>query len=411
MQVTKTLKFRIYPTETQKVYFAKSMGCYRYIWNTYLAKNKELYENHQQDPETYQKSYLNYNAIASELPKLKEDKEWLKEVDSQMLQKSARNLHDTFSKFFKTKVGYPRFKCKGDDYSFPAIGYIKYIEETHSLKIPKLKEPIKLHISKRDHRKLKDSEINQVYITKSSSGKYHASISITTEQLPLPEINNIIGIDLGIRTLLTDSEGNQIENPKFLAIFENKIAYRNKQLAKKKKKSANRRKARKALAKTYEKLTNIRKNFLHKLTTQIVHENQVIICENLNVKDMIQKAAEVSKDLAKGIQNACLGEILRQLKYKSQWYGRTFHQVDRFYPSSQICSCCGYRNESLGSEESWTCSCCNTRHNRDKNAAVNIKREGLSNLGLWNIIPKQKPEEAPALAGSVIQEATHFSGW
>ena len=101
MQATKTLKFRIYPTETQKVYFAKSMGCYRYIWNTYLAKNKELYENHQQDPETYQKSYLNYNAIAAELPELKKEKEWLKEVDSQMLQKSARNLHDTFSKFFK----------------------------------------------------------------------------------------------------------------------------------------------------------------------------------------------------------------------------------------------------------------------------------------------------------------------
>ena len=410
MLIRKTLKYRIYPTKSQEQFFLNSFGCCRFLYNYYLDKNKKLYEENKDIKDS--KKYSSYVDNAKDLTSLKKILPWLEVPDSQALQVSLKTLDESFKDFFKKEGGFPKFKSKKDDRSFKSIGLLKYDEVTKELKIPKLKETIKLNHPKKDKNKLKQEYIKTVSIVKEPSGKWYACLSVEINQEHLPKVDATIGLDLGIKDLIVDSNGKAIGNPKFLKYFEKKIAYKQKQLAKKKKGSKNRAKARRALAITYEKLKNVRLDFLHKITKQIINENQVIICEDLKVADMIQNGK--TKSLRKSLQNVCFGEILRQLKYKSAWYGRTFHQVDQYYPSSKTCSECGYVLEELGLDiRSWECLECHAKHDRDKNAAINIRKRGIKDLraislGPRNVVPTQKPEEALALAKSKIQEAAAF---
>lgn len=401
MQTEKTYQYRIYPNKKQKDFFTQTMGCCRFVFNHYLSLNKKNHENNQK--------YMGYNDTAHDLVSLKQKYIWLKDVSAQTLQNSLKDLDFAFKGLFSKRTGYPEFKRKFYDKSFRVSGDFRYNPETKELFIPKLmKDPIKVHMSKKEQRRLQNKEINYITVTLSKTGKYHVCFSVTVEQELLPVADNMIGIDLGVISLITDSDGYKVSNPKHLKRFENKLKYRHRQLSKKKHKSSNRRKARKELAKTYERLVNIRKDFLHKETMKIISENQVIICEDLKVADMIENGK--SSNHRKSIQNACMGEILRQLKYKSKWYGRTFYQVDTYFASSKICYNCEEKNELLTeNEREWTCSYCGKKHDRDINAAKNIKRQGLKDLGLWNAILQQKPVEASGLPESAKQDAADFS--
>jgi putative transposase len=223
----------------------------------------------------------------------------------------------------------------------------------------------------------------------------------------LEKNNNCIGLDVGLKNFITDNSGNKVENPKTYRKFEKKLKHQQRQLSKKKRGSNKRNKARLRLAKTYEKISNIRNDFLHKLSRKIVNENQVIITETLAVKNMMK-----NHRIAKSFGDAALGEFFRQLKYKSEWYGRIFHQVDKFFPSSKTCNKCKFVLQDLPlNVREWDCPNCHSHNDRDTNAAENILEKGLydlKSLGLWNVIPNKKPEEAPTLVGSLIREAPAF---
>lgn len=239
--------------------------------------------------------------------------------------------------------------------------------------LPKLKTGIKIVL----HREL-IGKINSVSITKTSSGKYFASFQVKTDTKLLPPNTSIIGIDLGIKNLIITSDGEEIPNPQFYRSKEKKLAYQQRQLSKKQNGSKNKEEQRLVVVKLNEDIVNCRKDYLHKLTKRLINENQVIICENLNVAGMLRNHC-----LAKSISDVSWYELTRQLKYKAEWYGRTFHQIDRWFPSSKTCNNCQYLMESLPLDiRSWCCPQCKQLNDRDINASLNIRDRGLKDLEL-----------------------------
>lgn len=364
----KAYKYRIYPNDEQKVQIAKTFGCCRFVYNQTLAYRKEIYEKEKKSvSKTDCNNYCNRE--------LKKDYEWLKGVDKFALTNAIYNMDSAYQKFFREHAGYPKFKSKHDNHKSYTTnftnGNITVDFENGKVKLPKLKEVrTKLH---RDFSgQIKSATVSQV-----PSGKYYVSILVETEHEEFPHTKQNIGLDLGIKDLCITSDGKKYENPKTIEKYERKLAGLQRQLAHKEKGSNNYYKKKKQIALCHEKITNTRKDYLHKISHEIISENQVIVSENLQIKNMVK-----NHHLAKSISDVSWYEMTRQLEYKAEWNKRKYIKIDTFYASSQICSVCGCQNAGTKkmSVREWICPVCGAKHDRDVNAAKNILAEGLRQI-------------------------------
>jgi putative transposase len=355
------LKVRIYPNKKQELSLAKSFGCSRFVWNFYLNKTNTQYEETGKGM-----TYCQMAAYLTQLKKLT-DYEWLQEPTAAVLQQSLKNLESAFKNFFAKRTGFPKFKSKHSKQSirFP---------ESCSIKDGGLKLP-KLGIVKASLSKNIDGKIKSVTISKTSTDKYFAAMLFETGDLTNTKEGKISGIDLGLTSLITVFDGEtcyKVDPIKPTRKYAKRLRIRQKTLSRKAKGSNNRRKAVKVVARVHEKISNTRQDFLHKLSRKLVNDNQVIVAENLCVKGLARTK------LAKSIHDAGWSTLLNFVSYKLEREGGKFVQVDRFFPSSKLCSCCGQKNDLLNlSIREWICLDCQTTHDRDENASRNLRSEGI----------------------------------
>lgn len=361
--IYKGYRLRLYPNKVQQDYFAKYFGCARFIYNKMLADKIEHYKTTGENLIVYPADY-------------RRDFPFLQAIDSQVLGQEYLHLQRAYSNFFKNKdFGFPKFKSKKDNYKSFSSTAIKIIDNKY-LKLPKNKNfgLIKVKISQPIRGTIKTVTISQV-----PSGKYYVSMNVAIWYQSLPSRGSSIGLDLGTKDLVVTSNGDKFDNIKTLETHQAKLAKLQRQLAHKQKGSRNYEKARIKLAREYERIANIRKDYLHKISHKIVSENQAIFSEYLNVKGLMKNHRQ-----AKSIGDASWYEFTRQLEYKSAWNGRIYHKVDRFFPSSQLCSSCGFKYEAVKTKNlrEWRCHNCGAYHDRDINAAINILIRGSQDLGL-----------------------------
>lgn len=364
----KAYKYRIYPNKEQEIQLAKTFGCCRFAYNQTLAYRKNTYDKEKKSiSKTDCNNYCNR--------KLKKEYEWLKEVDKFALTNAIYNMDSAYQKFFKEHTGYPKFKSKHDNHKSYTTNYtnsnITVDFECGKIKLPKLKE-----VKAKIHRNF-TGQIKSASVSKTPSGKYYVSILVETEHIKKPDVTGKIGLDLGIKDLCITSDGKKYENPKVIKKYERKLIKLQRQLAHKEKGSNNYQRKRKQMALCYEKIANTRKDYLHKISREIINENQVIVSENLRIKNMAKNHI-----LAKDIMDVSWHELTRQLEYKSKWNNRVYIKLDVFYASTQTCSFCGYKNIDVKnlSIRKWICPQCSTYHDRDINAAKNILTEGLKQI-------------------------------
>lgn len=381
----KAIKVRIYPTDVQKQFISRQLGCCRKIYNLLLDYKKTEWEQNR-----HSVGLKDMGKYLTDL-KTKDEYFYLNEVHSKVLQQSMQDLNKAFDNFFKSlkknkSVGYPKFKSKHDTKQscrFPSDIFNRTNYKCDKIKgnrITLIKQLSDIHFkcSKRDEKYLNNKQqyIRSVTLSKTSSNKYYLSILIDYQQIKYEPIDTVIGLDLGIKDFCVDSNGNRYENTHFYKNSEKRIKFLSKQLNRKQKGSKNKNKARIKLAKLHEKITNRRNNYLHQISSMLVNENQIICIEDLNVKGMMS-----NHHLAKAIQDLGLHEFRRQLEYKCQFYGRQLVVIDRFYPSSKTCHECRYKNSKLTlNDREWICPKCGKHIDRDYNAALNILDEGLKQI-------------------------------
>jgi len=380
----KAFKYRIFPTEPQKELIAKHIGSSRFVYNLALETKNTAYLGSKHNFSPFD--------LIKQLPELKKECEWLKEVNSQSLQQSIQNMDIAFKKFFKG-AGFPKFKSKHrgkQSFSIPQ----NVIVENKKLIIPKFKEGIDIVL----HREIKGT-IKSATISVTPTGKYFVSILCDTkEELPAKDPikeNSTIGIDLGIKDFAITSEGEVFENPKYLRKAQSKLKYVQRKYSKHKGK-----RTKKKLSKLYEDVVNKRKDFLHKTSTKLIRENQTICLEDLAVSNMVK-----NHNLAQAISDVSWSTFVTMLEYKADWYGKNILRIGRFAPSSKTCSCCGYINKELTlKDRKWTCPKCNSVLDRDVNASINIKSFALKN-NLSGEHRLKNQDELPRLLGVLTTEA------
>ncbi|PIG94548.1 IS200/IS605 family element RNA-guided endonuclease TnpB [Gloeocapsopsis sp. IPPAS B-1203] len=349
----KAYKFRLYPNKEQSAFLAKCFGCSRFVYNHFLRLTTDVYAE--------SKKSLRYKEWAKLLTGLKSEFEWLKEVNSQSLQQTLKDLEPAFVRFFKKLGGFPNFKKKSNRQSFRVPQHF-LIDNNGFLKLPKI-TPIKMVI----HREILGTPKN-VTISKTPSGKYYASI-VTEQDIPHAPLNgDKIGLDLGLKEFACSSKGEKFENPQYFQKSLRRLHIKQRRVSRKNKGSSNRSKARLVVAKIHEKVANQRQDYQHKISLKLVSENQRISAESLNIKGMVK-----NRKLAKHLCDVAWGNFLTMLEYKGDIYGCEVHYVDRFFPSSKRCSNCGYIKQDLTlSIREWECPECKSFWDRDINAALNL---------------------------------------
>jgi putative transposase len=357
-------QYRWYPTKEQQQILARTFGCVRYVSNWALRLRIDTYK------ET--KRGLSTNELSARLTVLKQQPEtaFLNEVSCVPLQQSLRHLADAFTNFFEGRAGYPTFKARHDKQS---AEYTKsaFTWDGKVLRLAKMEDPLDIRWS----RPLPEGVTpTTVTVSKDTAGRYFVSLRVEEDIAPKPVVNKVVGLDLGLKSMVVTSAGEAIGNPKFFARDEKKLARAQRRLSKKKKGSRNREKARRKVARIHARIADRRRNYQHQLSTRIIRENQTICVESLRVKNMVKNHC-----LAKSIHDVGWGEFVRQLEYKAAWYGRTLIKIDTFFPSSKRCFACGHVLDDLPLDvRQWTCPKCGVHHDRDFNAANNILAEGLS---------------------------------
>ena len=376
--VQKSVRVRLYPTEEQEILIDKTIGCCRFVYNQTLADCIQSYEQTKHFPSQSERS--------ANLVPLKEENEFLKEVDARALQQSVRDLNSAFDNFFKNRnhFGFPKFKSKHSrkqSYRVPHNNGRADVLDNKHIKLPKLGKVKTKRFDMPDVYK-----IFNITVEKTDTNKYYASICIETEAQPLPKTGKQVGFDLGLIDLLIGSDGTRCERPKYGYAFKDKLAKEQRKLSKMRTKLVranlnldeckNYQKQKHKVAKLHEHISNCAKDFNHKLSIELVRNYDLIAMEKLNVSGLIK-----NHRLAYSIADVRWSQLLNFIKYKCQWYGKEFKQVDRFYASSKICSCCGTYHKDIVNSLSvreWACPDCGTHHDRDVNAAKNILNQALS---------------------------------
>ena len=365
----KAYKYRIYPNKKQQELIQKTFGCTRFVYNYYLNKRKEMYEN--------DKTTFTYNMCSKDLTNLKKELEWLKEPDKDSLQKALKDLDMAYQKFFKEHTGYPKFKSTKNRYKSYRTSYtnnnIRF--ENKHIKLPKL------GLVKVRDKQIPQGRILNATISQEPNGHYYCSLCCTDVEFEqLPKNNKNVGIDLGICDFAILSDGIKIENHQFYEQSEKKLAKLQRELSRKTIGSSRWEKARLKVAKLQKHISNQRNDFLQKLTTTIISNYDVISIEDLDVKSMKETDSKIRN---KRVGDVSWSEFRRMLTYKSQWYGKELSVIDRYYPSSQICHVCGHRDGKKSEDiRNWICPHCNSELDRDINAAINILNEGLRILNV-----------------------------
>lgn len=363
-KMLKTVKVRIYPTVQQQELLAQAFGSVRWLWNRFLDLTNQTYKQTGKGLSRYD--------LQKQLPDLKKEYEWLKNTYSQCLQVVCLNLSRAFINFFERRADYPRFKSKHGKQSLSYPQNVKISGDTISF--PKIGE-----IFAKIHRPI-EGAIKTVTITKNKCNQYYASVLFEDgKEIPNPSSEGkAIGLDMGLNDFCITSDGSKFANPKWLKKHERNLKIKQKSLSRKKKDSKNRAKAQIKVAKVHNKITRCREDFHHKLSRRIVNENQVIVCENLNIKGLVKNHC-----LAQAISQVGWGQFQTMLSYKAELEGRIYLEIDRFFPSSKTCNHCLNVVDSLPLDvRQWTCNHCGTKHDRDINAAKNIRDEGLRFLSL-----------------------------
>jgi putative transposase len=376
MNQIKTYRFKLKPTKEQAMAFAQWLGSCRYVYNLCLDYKKQLYSNHSVS--------ISKNEMQKELSAIAKDIEWIGCIHSQTLQEVTDRLFKSYDGFFKLGKGFPKFAKRSLYRSFTYKQGVKLHENTCTVQLPK--------IGKVKYRKSQAvlGTIKTASVVKEADGWY-VTLCCEVGIAPLPQVENVVGLDVGIKSFVVTSDGTVVANPKHLYRYQHQLRKAQRSVSRKKKGSSNRRKAVVRLAKLHLKVRNTRKDFHHKLSTQFIRENQAIVVENLQIQNMVK-----NHKLAKSISDAGWYQFVQMLEYKSKWYGRSFQKVSPNH-TSQDCSVCGFRNTELQlSDREWTCGNGHTL-DRDVNAAINIRNKGVGHtLSAWEIYKDN---------GSVAQES------
>lgn len=381
MQKEMAYKFRFYPTAEQEEILAQTFGVVRFVYNRMLRERMDAWYD--------RKERVGYKETSAAFTQLRnsDDYPWLRDVSYVPVQQGLRHLQTAYDNFFAKRTNYPKFKKRRGK---QAAEYTKsaFRVKQGRVYLAKMKEPLDIVI----HRNIDLEQVTTVTVTKSPSGRYHISMRFTAEVEPHPESDTSVGVDLGLTSFVTLSTGEKINSPK--SKHHAKLAKAQRRLARKQPGSRRYEKQKAKVARIHEKISDSRKDFLHKLSHRLVSENQTIAVESLAVVRMLQNRA-----LARGISDASWSEFTRQLRYKSEWYGRTLVEIDQWYPSTKRCNCCGHVLSFLPlSKRNWTCPECGENHDRDVNAAKNILAAGQAVTARGGSVRPRRSKNADAVA-------------